>query len=133
MDFGIILMLTGITIIFLSFFAKDPAKKVVQDVEDLSMSIYQETNKLNKRIKAVEEELMLEASLQFKPLPKKPTTATTNETYTEASAAKKSINPIIMNQVLALHKQGLNTADISVRSNLTEAEVVSVIAQNGGI
>lgn len=133
MDFGIILMLTGIIIIFLSFFAKDPAKKVVQDVEDLSMSIYQETNKLNKRIKAVEEELMLEASLQFKPLPKKPTTATTNETYTEASAAKKSINPIIMNQVLALHKQGLNTADISVRSNLTEAEVVSVIAQNGGI
>ena len=135
MDFGLLLMIVGLVIIIVSFFAKDASKKLAQDVEELSMNIYEETNRLTKRMKALEEEIMVDVTL--------PTTKK-HEPYTQSSfsaapptqpqpAMSKPVNPIIVSQVLALQKQGMSVADISVRSNLSQAEVISVIAQNGGL
>lgn len=47
-------------------FPKRFFKKVEQELEELSISIYQETNSLKKRLKIVEEELLLEPNFNVK-------------------------------------------------------------------
>ncbi|MCS1382089.1 hypothetical protein EYB33_15240 [Lysinibacillus sphaericus] len=146
MDLSIILMIVGIVLIFLSFFFKDSAKKVEQDVEELSISIFQETNNLKRRLKIVEEELLLEPEFQVKssiaknPPTQNPKVQQVMQAVQQAAQVKKAepmpsnlkpIHEIIISQVLELNKQGLSIADISIRSNLTEEQVRQVIA-NGG-
>lgn len=139
-------MIVGIVLIFISFFFKNSAKKVEQDVEELSISIFQETNNLKRRLKVVEEELLLEPDFQVKSSTAKnsavqnPKVQQVMQAVQQAAQVKKSnvmpnhskpIHDIIISQVLELNKQGLSIADISIRSNLTEEQVQQVIA-NGG-
>ncbi|QDP99256.1 hypothetical protein FOH38_01090 [Lysinibacillus fusiformis] len=146
MDLSIILMIAGIVLIVVSFFFKNTAKKVEQDVEELSISIFQETNNLKRRLKIVEEELLLEPEFQVKsPVaqnqtiqnPKMQQVMHAVQQAAQATKAAptsqntKPIHQIIISQVLELNKQGLSIADISIRSNLTEEQVRQVIA-NGG-
>lgn len=146
MDLSIILMIIGIVLILISFFFKNSAKKVEQDVEELSISIFQETNNLKRRLKVVEEELLLEPEFQVKsstaknPAVQNPKVHQVMQAVQQAAQVKKSnvmsnhskpIHDIIISQVLELNKQGLSIADISIRSNLTEEQVQQVIA-NGG-
>jgi len=145
-DLSIILMIVGILLIIVSFFFKNNSKKVEQDVEELSISIFQETNNLKRRLKIVEEELLLEPEFQVKsssaqnnmvPNPNIQQVIQTVQqaaqtTKTGQAASKtKPIHQIIISQVLELNKQGLSVADISIRSNLSEEQVRQVIA-NGG-
>jgi len=145
-DLSIILMIVGILLIIASFFFKNNAKKVEQDVEELSISIFQETNNLKRRLKIVEEELLLEPEFQVKsPSAQNNTVPNPNiqqvmQTVQQAAQTSKTgqaapktkpIHQIIISQVLELNKQGLSVADISIRSNLTEEQVRQVIA-NGG-
>lgn len=143
MDLSIILMVIGITLILLSFFLKNSTKKVEQDVEELSISIFQETNNLKRRLKMVEEELLLEPDFQVK-APKiqnakvqqvmqavQTATGQTSIKSVHPTKSAKPIHQIIVSQVLELNKQGLSTADISIRSNLTEEQVRQVIASGG--
>ena len=146
MDLSIILMIVGILLIIASFFFKNNAKKVEQDVEELSISIFQETNNLKRRLKIVEEELLLEPEFQVKSSPAQnnmipnPNIQQVMQTVQKAAQSSKTgqaalkmkpIHQIIISQVLELNKQGLSVADISIRSNLTEEQVRQVIA-NGG-
>lgn len=136
MALSTILMIIGILFIILSFFLKDPAKKIEQDVEELSISIFQETNALKRRMKIVEEELMLEPDFQVK----SPTTSQLNNFQQmqaqykpqQTAASQKPIHEIIISQVLELNKQGLAIPDISLRSNLTEQQVRQVLTTRGG-
>ncbi|MFJ3388418.1 hypothetical protein [Lysinibacillus sp. NPDC086135] len=137
LDLSIILMIVGILLIITSFFFKNSAKKVEQDVEELSISIFQETNNLKRRLKIVEEELLLEPEFQVKS-PSVQNNAIPNpkvqqvmQAVQQAAPKTKPIHQIIVSQVLELNKQGLSIADISIRSNLTEEQVRQVIA-NGG-
>ncbi|KOS61873.1 hypothetical protein FJQ98_18790 [Lysinibacillus agricola] len=146
MDLSIILMIIGILLIIVSFFVKNSSKKVEQDLEELSISIFQETNNLKRRLKIVEEELLLEPEFQVKspsaqnnavPDPKVQQVMHAVQQAAQTSKAgqtalkAKPIHQIIISQVLELNKQGLSVADISLRSNLTEEQVRQVIA-NGG-
>ncbi|MGE7090768.1 hypothetical protein ACQKII_04780 [Lysinibacillus sp. NPDC048646] len=146
LDLSIILMIAGIVLIVVSFFFKNTAKKVEQDVEELSISIFQETNNLKRRLKIVEEELLLEPEFQVKsPVTQNqsiqnPKMQQVMHAVQQAAQATKSaqtpqqtkpIHQIIISQVLELNKQGLSITDISIRSNLTEEQVRQVIA-NGG-
>ncbi|EON71695.1 hypothetical protein H131_14468 [Lysinibacillus sphaericus OT4b.31] len=147
MDLSIILMIAGIVLIVVSFFFKNTAKKVEQDVEELSISIFQETNNLKRRMKIVEEELLLEPEFQVKspvaqnqtiqnPKMQQVMQAVQQAAQQATKSAQlpqntKPIHQIIISQVLELNKQGLSIADISIRSNLTEEQVRQVIA-NGG-
>lgn len=129
-------MIIGILFIILSFFLKDSAKKIEQDVEELSISIFQETNALKRRMKIVEEELMLEPDFQVK----SSTTSQLNNFQQiqaqykpqQTAASQKPIHEIIISQVLELNKQGLAIPDISLRSNLTEEQVRQVLTTRGG-
>jgi len=145
-DLSIILMSVGIVLIIVSFFFKNSAKKVEQDVEELSISIFQETNNLKRRLKIVEEELLLEPEFQVK-TPSAINNSVSNQKVQQVmqavqqaaqvskngqvAAKTKPIHQIIVSQVLELNKQGMSIADISIRSNLTEEQVRQVIA-NGG-
>lgn len=146
LDLSILLMSIGIILIILSFFFKNSSKKIEKDVEELSISIFQETNNLKRRLKIVEEELLLEPEFQVKstsaPSQKgqNPKVQQVMQAVQQAAQASKiaqtttqvkPIHQIIVSQVLELNKQGLSVADISIRSNLTEKQVRQVIA-NGG-
>lgn len=144
LDLSIILMIVGVLLIIASFFFKNSSKKVEQDVEELSISIFQETNNLKRRLKIVEEELLLEPEFQVKSaqnnaIPNPQVQQVMQAVQQAAQASKtgqaapktKPIHQIIVSQVLELNKQGLSVADISIRSNLTEEQVRQVIA-NGG-
>lgn len=147
LDLSILLMSIGILLIFVSFFFKNSSQKIEKDVEELSISIFQETNNLKRRMKIVEEELLLEPEFQVKsksaPSPQQvqsPKVQQVMQAVQQAAQASKvtstttqtkPIHQIIVSQVLELNKQGLSVADISIRSNLTEEQVRQVIA-NGG-
>ncbi|MGD7043973.1 hypothetical protein [Jeotgalibacillus proteolyticus] len=113
------LIVAGIVILLLvlSFFIKDRSKSNEQEIEDLSMNLYQEISQLKKRIKVLEEELMVDT--KFIPSKKAPSAPKTVQ--------KKPINEIIVNQVLSLHKQGVSTDQIITLSSLPKEEVQSII------
>ncbi len=152
MDIATIIMIIGIVFIIISMFLKDKSNKIENDLEDLSINIYQETNALKRRIKTVEEELLVEPNFQIQPqkrLPAKQKDAM--ESFQQVAAQVKAaqaygsqttpsapqtqgtkpINGILVSQVLALHEQGLSLEDISIRSTLTHAQIQSIIASGG--
>lgn len=139
MDYAIILMGVGIFFIIVSFFTKDKSAKVETELEELSINLYQETNALKRRLKIVEEELMLEPNFQI--APKKPqaqakspmatfqqVTAQLQQTQAIPKAPQaKPINSILVSQVQALHAQGLSMDEISKRSTLSHTEIASIL------
>lgn len=112
MDFSVIIMIIGILLIVLSFLLKDSSKKVEAEVEELSFSLYQETSALKRRLKVIEEELLIES---------------TKITSPKKNTKKPFVHEIIKNQVLELYKQGYSLKEISSRSSLTVEEVQLVI------
>ena len=149
MGISSIIMITGIVIVVLSLLFKDKSAKVEKELDDLSINIYQETNTLKRRIKTLEEELLVEPNFQIK----SPKTNQTKQQgametfqqvaaqvkaaqsygvqtqYTQASA--KPINGILVSQVLALNGQGLSIDEISKRSTLSAAQIQSILATGG--
>ena len=139
MELSTILMIIGILCIVLSLFLKDTSKKLEQDVEDLSLSIYQETNSLKKRLKIIEEELLLEPSFTVKP---NNTAKKQMDAYKQAAKitqpnpanSKKNnqpVNEILVSQVIQLNKQGYPVDEISKMSTLSNEQILSIL-NNGG-
>ena len=141
MNISIILMGIGIFFILVSFFVKDKSSKVETDLEELSISLYQETNALKRRLKIVEEELMLEPNFKVA-IPKQPQAKkNAMQTFQQVTAqlqqaqaipqtppaTAKPINGILVSQVLALNEQGLSIEEISQRSTLTHEQIQSII------
>ncbi|MGV3464837.1 MAG: hypothetical protein ACO1OT_06030 [Heyndrickxia sp.] len=107
------LLALSILLFIISFFQKDRTSKMEKDVEELSLNLYQETYQLKKRMKVLEEEIMVDGQ---PPLP-------------SFSGQRNEINAILKNQVIALHKQGLNVEQISKQSALSISEVQKIILQ----
>ena len=147
MELSSILMLAGIIVIILSLFLKDKSTQVEKDVEDLSINIYQETNALKRRIKILEEELLVEPNFQVKQPESKQSDAFTSFQKVAAQVKtaqnnniqpgikqeknNKPINGILVSQVLALNNQGLSIDEISKLSTLSHAQIQTILA-NGG-
>ena len=108
----ILLLILAVLLFIISFFQKDRNSIIENNVEELSLNLYQETYQLKKRMKVLEEELLIE---QSQPL----------------SQPRNEINAILKNQVIALHKQGLNAEQISKQSALSMTEVQKIILQVG--
>ncbi|WP_107841705.1 hypothetical protein [Metasolibacillus meyeri] len=123
MELSIILMIVGIFFIILSLFLRDSTKKVEKEVEELSISIFQETNQLKRRLKVVEEELMLEPNFQVAKKRYTPTQTTVTQ----------PVNGILVSQVLELNKQGLAINEISRLSTLSEEQVRQILATGGTV
>ena len=150
MEISSIIMIVGIVIIVLSLFFKDKSSKVEKELDDLSINIYQETNSLKRRIKTLEEELLVEPNFQVKsPKANQVKQQGAMETFQQVAAQVKAaqsygaqtqytatenakpINGILVSQVLALNGQGLSIDEISKRSTLTPAQIQSIIATGG--
>ena len=59
MDITIILLIIGLICIVASFFLGNSSSNYADELEKVSISLHQETNGLKKRLKAIEEELMI--------------------------------------------------------------------------
>lgn len=116
MDLSIIVMIVGLIIVILSFFI-GRSKSADSELEELSVTLYKETSQIKRRLKVVEEELMLEAPAAAHAGPK--------------STSLQGVHQILISQVLALHKQGFNVAQIAERSSLSPMQIEQII-QSGG-
>ncbi len=119
MNIILILLIIGLICIIASFFLGNSSSSCADELEQVSISIHQETNGLKKRLKAIEEELMIGVG----PL------STGNKTH----SIGKPIHVIIVNQILSLHSQGYSISDIAVRSSLSNNDVISVLQSKGVI
>ena len=134
-----IIMIIGICFLILSFFVKDSTKKIEKDVEELSINIYQETNALKRRLKLVEEELLLDGpsgSMNAIPQQKKSSTPIVQTQSVPPSLNNQSnvkpVHSILVSQVLELGKQGMSVPEIQKRATLSAEQIVHIL-KNGGI
>jgi hypothetical protein len=102
----------SILLFFVSFFQKDRYAAIEKEVEDLSMTVLQENYQMKKRLKVLEEELLMdgEAFQGHKP------------------SSRKPIHEVVKNQVIALHQQGTPLEQIAKQSALTKSEVAHIIS-----
>jgi Mor family transcriptional regulator len=115
MDIEIILLSIGIISIILSFFIGNSNRKSEEEIENISISLHQETNQLKKRLKAVEEELMIGVG----------------QVTTSRPQKTKPVHEIIINQILSLQAQGYSIPEIAKRSSLSNDEVRDVLKSRG--
>lgn len=140
LNLSIILMIIGIICIITSFFIKDSSKKIEKDLEELSISVFQETNSLKRRLKVVEEELLLEPNFQITPskTSQKPNTfesfkdIAATQSEKKMPSSEKQINEILVRQVIELNKQGYPINKISTLSTLTESQIKTILRNHGG-
>lgn len=117
MDLSLILIALGIIFVILSFFIGRHHTIDAAEVEKISISLHQETQHLKKRIKTLEEELML----SMEPI----------ETGKIKNTNTEHIHEIIINQILSLNSQGFSIEDIAKRSSLSYEEVLRVLQSRG--
>ncbi|MEK3890730.1 hypothetical protein [Bacillus sp. FSL K6-3431] len=112
METVIIILLSAAILLFLvSFFQKDRVKIMEKEVEQLSMNVLQEQYMLKKRMKVLEEELLVDDDLL----------------QSQANQGFNSPNEILKSHVLALYNQGLNIQQISNQSSLPVEKVQDII------
>jgi hypothetical protein len=106
------LMGFSILLFFLSFFQKDRYSGLEKEVEDLSMTFLQENYQMKKRMRVLEEELLMDGESSLKgPAP-----------------VRKPIHEVVRNQVIALHQQGIPLEQIAKQSALTKSDVQHIIS-----
>ncbi|MFS0575219.1 hypothetical protein AB1K83_06285 [Sporosarcina sp. 179-K 3D1 HS] len=121
MDTPLLLLIIGLICVVASFFVGNSKGRYADDLEKISISLHQETNHLKKRLKTVEEELMIGMGLPRSSIP-------------SANIEKdgpKPVHEIIVNQILSLHAQGYTIGEISKRSSLTNDDVLQVLSSRG--
>jgi hypothetical protein len=117
MEYVIIgLLISSIILIIFSFFIKDPYKELKEEFDQFSMQQFQELYQIKKKLKVLEEELLIEDDY-FNP----------STLVNEISTPNKEIHAILKNQVWSLAQQGLSIEQISKQSSLTPNEVKNII------
>lgn len=117
MDLSLLLIALGIILSIVSFFIGQKGQIDAEEIEQISISLHKETNGLKKRIRALEEELMMSMG----PL----------ETSANAKSQHEPVHEIIVNQILSLNSQGFTIEDIAKRSSLSPEEVLRVLQTRG--
>ena len=100
----------GAFFILLSFFMKDKQRHLEKELEELSMKMLQEHYQFNKKLKVLEEELLMGDA---------PSIKTKNPV---------SVNEIIQSQVIALYQQGTPLLQIANQSSLSIDQVKNILA-----
>lgn len=121
MDISMILLIIGLIGIVASFFIGNFSNKQADELEKVSISLHEETNSLKKRIRVVEEELMISAH----PMP------SANKRQMTTLPKSKPVHNIIVNQILSLHSQGYSINEIAQRSSLSNVDVTAVLQSKG--
>jgi len=102
--------LIGIAFLLLlaSFFGKDRLKQVEEQLDQLTLSLAQETYQLKKRLHVLEEELLMD------------------DGFTEATKNRPE-STSVRNRVLFLYKQGLSAEQIARETSMAIEEVRMIL------
>jgi hypothetical protein len=111
------LFLFSLLLFILSFFIKDPNKELRKEFDQFSMQQFQEVYQIKKKLKVLEEELLVN-DIDFSP---------TLSSFTKVE--KMEVHDIIKNQVWSLCKQGIPIEQIAKQSSLTVDEVQTIIKE----
>ncbi len=121
MDISMILLIIGLISSIASFFIGNFSNKQAAELEKVSISLHEETNNLKKRLRIVEEELMISTH----PMP------SANKRQMTTPQKAKPVHNIIVNQILSLHSQGYSIREIAKRSSLSNEDVTTVLQSKG--
>lgn len=103
----------SILLLVISFFQRDRYRDIEKDIEELSMNVLQEHYQLKKRIRVLEEELMVNGDAPLQ----------------RTSPERKPIHEVVKNQVIALYQQGIPVEQIAKQSALSKSEVQQLISK----
>jgi GH35 family endo-1,4-beta-xylanase len=115
----ICLIALSIALFITSFYLKDPYKLIQEEVDNLSLQYHQELYQVKKKLKVLEEELLVN-EVELPP-------SVSNNKF--SSSEKRAIHEIIKNQVRALAQQGTPIDQIAVQASLSIEEVQSILAE----
>lgn len=112
MEYAFIILL-GIAILLLviSFYGKDRIKMVQEEIDQLSLSVVQETYLLKKKVKVLEEELL------------------TNDLDYEMGPPQTNAMSLSNTSILSLYDKGLSYEEIGKKTNLPVEEVRLILEQ----
>lgn len=115
----IMLGLLGFSLLLLlfSFFQRDPYKELKEEVDQLTLQQVQEVYQMKKKIKILEEELLI-------------TDDDLSTTKIPVMRKQREIHDIIKNQVWALAQQGKPIEQIAAQSSLSVDEVYAILKEN---
>jgi DNA-directed RNA polymerase specialized sigma24 family protein len=102
------LVFVSILLLLISFFAKDKIKELEEQVEHLTLSLVQETYQIKKKLKVLEEELLLNDEDVLDIVRQK--------TYADSFELERE-------RVFSLYSQGLPYEEIAKETSLTTEEV----------
>lgn len=111
------LFVFSILLLLVSFFLKDPYKEIREELDQLSMQQLQEVYQIKKKLKVLEEELLvsdIELSLPLSQM---------------GSSDKKIVHDIIKNQVWSLAQQGTPIEQIAKLSSLSFQDVQGILME----
>ncbi|QED48639.1 hypothetical protein [Cytobacillus dafuensis] len=121
MEFVMIgLLAFAIILLILSAFMRDPYKSIREEIDQLSMQQIQDMYVIKKKLKVLEEELLVN-DVDFQPA--------LSVQQPPSSKQKKDIHEIIKNQVWSLAQQGLTVEQIAKQSSLMPSEVESILVE----
>ena len=110
----------SLILFIVSFFLKDTYKILREEIDQLSMTHIQELYMIKKKIKVLEEEILI-SDESFQPA--------LSVRQPEFDTEKKGVHEIIKNQVWSLVQRGLSVEQIARQSSLTPSEVESILSE----
>jgi len=115
----IMLSLLGFSLLLLliSFFQQDPYKELKEELDQFTLQQVQEIYQLKKKLKVLEEELLLPGD----DFPK---------SVIPVSRQQTKIHDIIKNQVRALAQQGKPIEQIATQSSLSTEDVYQILKES---
>ncbi|MDU1845189.1 MULTISPECIES: hypothetical protein [Niallia] len=114
-------------LLILSFFLRDPIKDLREEIDQLSIQQVQEMYKIKKKLKVLEEELMIgEENFAFKP------SSAIKESKSDQAENIQPIHAIIKNQVWTLAASGVPVDQIANQSSLSITQVQQIINERVG-
>ena len=121
MDYLLIgLFAFSIILLLISIFKKDHVK-LEEEMEQMTINHMQEMYQIKKKIKILEEELLIQEG---------PPSYTVHKSSThKPNNTSSKINEILKSQVLSLYKQGLSLELIAKQSTLSMDLVITVIEE----
>ncbi|WP_075982307.1 hypothetical protein [Bacillus massilinigeriensis] len=119
------LLAFSVLLFIISIFAKDPVKALREEIDQLSMQQLQELYQIKKKMKVLEEELLVSEGEMS-------SIASPGSSVQSFSNGKKQIHEIIKNQVISLAGQGLSIDQISKQSSLSKEDVQAIIQEYMG-
>ncbi|KGX90857.1 hypothetical protein N781_05655 [Pontibacillus halophilus JSM 076056 = DSM 19796] len=106
----------GFALYALSFFMNDRIADLEEQVEQISMNNMQENYQLKKKLKVLEEELLVDEGKN-------------STSYPKHSYREKTSQPPLVQKILDLYNKGYTTKQISSETSLHEHDILTTLRQ----